>query len=178
MINVAVTRFIRVLVIACAICMASQAFAAEPSSPIITVEIADVGKSGELAALLAAKGYTTVIPPRNIWVVDQQSNCAVWIGKNVPLDMLRVVLPEAIRFNSYLKFFYLVGDRGEKPPAKIDNTIHVGGSIEAALAKKLNVIEQKELLDALEKAKSIDELHRYLHERNRPKPSATDKPAS
>lgn len=141
-----------------------------------TVEIADVGKSQELAAQLEAKGYRSVVPAKNIWVVDQQSNSSVWIGKNVPLEMLRVVLPEAMRFNPYLKFFYIVGDRGEKPPQAVDDTVHVGGSIEAALVKKLNVIDQKEMLTELEKASSKEELHRFLHEKNKPKPEAA-KPA-
>ena len=144
----------------------------------MTVEIADVGKSSELAALLSAKGYRTVVPPRNIWVVDQQSNCAVWIGKNIPLDMLRVVLAEAIRYNPYLQFFHLVGDRGEQPPETIDNTVHVGGSIEAALTKRLNAIDSRELLDTLGRVNSLDELHRYLHEKNLVSPSATEQPAS
>lgn len=133
-----------------------------------TVEIADVGKGRELAALLKEKGYTTVLPAKNIWVVDPQSNCAVWIGKNVPLDMLRVVLPEAIRSNPYLKYFYVVGDRGEKPPQAVDDTVHVGGSIEAAMVKKLNVIDGGEMLSALDKAADLDALHRYLHEKNKP----------
>lgn len=141
-----------------------------------TVEIADVGENKDLSALLKGKGYTTVIPEKNMWVVDQQSNCAVWIGKDVPLDMLRVVLPEAMRFNPYLKYFYIVGDRGEKPPGAVHNTVHVGGSIEAALVKKLNVIDQQEMLAQLAKVSTIEELHSYLHEKNKPKPSA-DKPA-
>jgi len=150
---------------------------ADSTAPPFTVEIADVGKSQELAALLTAKGYRAVVPAKNMWVVDQQSNCTVWIGKNVPLDMLRIVLPEALRFNPYLKFFYLVGDRGEKPPQRIDNTVHIGGSIEAALVKKLNVIDREELLDTLKKVSGIEELHKYLHEKNIPKPEASGKPA-
>lgn len=142
-----------------------------------TVEIADVGKCRELASQLEVKGYRSVVPAKNIWVVDQQNNCAVWIGKNVPLEMLRAVLPEAMRFNPYLKFFYIVGDRGEKPPQAVDDTIHVGGSIEAALVKKLNVIDQKEMLAELDKASSIEDLHRFLHEKNKPKPEAA-KPSS
>ena len=151
---------------------------AQSAASPITVEVADVGKSHELAALLTAKGYTVVVPPKNIWVTDPQNNCTVWIGRNVPLEMLRVVLPEALRFNPYLKFFYLVGDRGEKPPRKVDDTLHIGGSIEAALVKKLNVIDREELLDTLGKVSGIEELHNYLHEKNLAKPPAADKPAS
>ena len=134
-------------------------------------------KSGELAKLLSAKGYRTVIPQKNMWVVDRQSNCAVWIGKKVPLEMLRDVLPEAVRFNPYMKFFHLVGDRGEQPPEQVDYTIHVGGNIEAAMMKKLNQIDGQELLGVLKKAKDIEELHHYLHDRNSPKEEATEKPA-
>lgn len=168
------TRLIRILVAAFVICTATRAFAVESASPY-TVEVADVGNSAAFAALLSAKGYPTSIPAKNIWVVDQQNNCAVWIGRNVPLDMLRVVLPEAVRFNRYLKFFYLVGDRGEKPPMKVDNTLHIGGSIEAALVRKLNVIDQEELLDTLRAVSNIEQLHKYLHEKNIPS-TAKDKP--
>lgn len=141
------------------------------------MEIADVGKSGELAQQLSAKGYRTIISQKNIWVTDPQNNCAVWIGKMVPLDMLRAVLPEAIRFNPNLKFYHVVGDRGEQPPEQVNNTIHVGGSIEAAMVKKLNQIDNQELLELLKKAKSIGELHQYLHEKNIPREKATEKPA-
>ena len=161
----AATRFFRVLLAVFIISIAARANAAEPASPYL-IEIADVGKSQEFAALLKAKGYATAIPPKNIWVVDVQSNSAVWIGKKVPLEMLQVVIPEALRFNPYIKFFHVVGDRGEQPPEKVDNTIHVGGNIEAALVKKLNQIESRELLDKLAKAKSLDEFHGYLHEKN------------
>ncbi|TGU72388.1 hypothetical protein E4633_08745 [Geomonas terrae] len=143
-----------------------HAAGAEPGKYL--VEIADVGKSGELAASLKEKGYAASVPAKNMWVVDQQSNCAVWIGRNVPLDMLRVVIPEAIKSNPYLKFFYVVGDRGEKPPQSVDNTVHVGGSIEAALVKKLNVIDQKEMLAALNNASDLAALHQFLHEKNKP----------
>ena len=153
----------------------SQAAAADPG---YKVEVADVGKSHDFASLLKGKGYSAVIPAKNMWVTDQQSNCAVWIGKNVPLEMLRVVLPEAIRFNPYLKFFYIVGDRGEKPPQAVDNTLHVGGHIEAALVKKLNSIDQQEMLAQLAKAATLEALHRYLHEKNKPKPEPEQKPAS
>ena len=140
------------------------------------VEVAAVGKSREFASLLREKGFRVEIPAANMWVTDPQSNCAVWIGKNVPLDMLRAVLPEAMRFNPNLKFFYVVGDRGETPPQSVDNTLHVGGNIEAALVKKLNAIDQQEMLAQLGKATTLQELHRYLHERN--KPRQEEKPAS
>lgn len=147
------------------------------SRPPFLIEVADVGKSKEFAALLTSKGYNAVVPAKNIWVVDQQSNCTVWIGKNVPLELLRDVLPEAVRFNPYLKFFYLVGDRGEKPPQRVDNTVHIGGSIEAALVKKLNEIDKNEMLETLKKVSNLEELHKYLHEKNVPKGPLLDEPA-
>lgn len=151
----------------------TKAAGADPGKYL--VEIADVGKSRDLAAMLKDKGYAASVPAKNMWVVDPQSNCAVWIGKNVPLDMLRVVLPEAIRFNPYLKYFYVVGDRGEKPPQAVDDTVHVGGNIEAALVKKLNVIDQKEMLSALDKAEDLSALHAFLHERNKAKKEEKEK---
>ena len=72
-----------------------------------------------------------------------------------------------MRANRYLRYFYVVGERGEKPPGQVDNTVHIGGSVEAALVKKLKVIDREELLDTLAKAGTIDELHNYLKEQNR-----------
>ena len=141
-------------------------YAAEPSATF-TVEIADVGKSKELAAFLETKGIKATFPPTNIRIVDEQNNCAVWIGKNVPLAALQTVLPEAIRLLPYLKFFYIVGERGEVPPEAFHRTIHIGGSIEAALYKKLNVIDRQEFLKTLAAAKTVEELHGYLLEKNR-----------
>ncbi|QXE92233.1 hypothetical protein KP001_06855 [Geomonas subterranea] len=158
------------LVMAVALICAASSLSRAAADTGYTVEVADVGNSRDFVSVLQGKGYSTVIPPKNMWVTDQQSNCGVWIGKNVPLEMLRVVLPEAIRFNPYLKFFYIVGDRGEKPPQAVDNTVHVGGHIEAALVKKLNTIDQQEMLAQLGKAATLEELHRYLHEKNKPKP--------
>lgn len=170
-------RLLTLLVFAFLVCRAGQPVLAAEPAPSCLIEIADVEKSADLAALLKAKGYQTVIPAKNMWVQNQQSNSAVWIGKKVPLDVLRAVLPEAIRYNQYLRFFHVVGDRGEIPPEQVDRTIHIGGHIEAALVKKLNPIDQQELLAQLAKVATIEELHGYLHEKNTPKPEA-DKPGS
>lgn len=163
-------RLLCILATALICCTAPVSGATAQAAPYL-VEIADVTGGQELAALLSGKGITAVITDRNMWMVDQQSNCAVWIGKQVPLELLRVVLPEAMRLNPHLKFFHVVGDRGEVPPARVDQTVHVGGSIEAALLKQLNVVDQKELLDTLERVKTLDQLHRYLHEKNIPRAS-------
>jgi hypothetical protein len=158
-------------IVALAISGMPMAYAAAPSSPY-TVEIADVGKSKELAARLKAKGYSVVIPPKNMRVVDEQNNGAVWIGKNVPLQMLQTVLPEAMTLYPHLQFFYLIGDRGEKPPQKLHNTIHIGGSVEAALLKEMNVVNRKEFLNTLASAKTLDQFHKYLIETNRVRESS------
>lgn len=176
MIDLPVARFIRALFAVAAILTASLAFGADAaSSPEVLVEIADVGKSKELAALLSSKGFKTSILPRNMRVTDLQTNCAVWIGKNVPLEALKVVLPEAMKSNQYLTFFHVVGDRGETPPARVNDTIHIGGSIEGAVIWKLNPIDRKEFLNALSSAKSLKELHAFLHEKNIPKEEKTEK---
>ena len=72
-------------------------YAAEPSAAF-TVEIADVGKSKELAAFLETKGIKATFPPANIRIVDEQTNCAVWIGKNVPLQRCRQLCPKRYAF--------------------------------------------------------------------------------
>lgn len=154
-------------------CTCTHLAFAEPPHPTAIVEVADVGKSKELVAALATKEITAVIPPKNIRVIDEQNNCAVWIGKDVPLETVRVVLNEALPLYPYLKFFYVVGDRGEKPPATIHNTIHIGGSMEAALLKRIPVISQEELKKALASFKTAEELHKYLHEKNIPQEPAS-----
>lgn len=139
-------------------------FAASP--PPFTVEIADIDKGAELARSLQAKGIPAVIHPKNMYVENAQTNRAIWLGRKVPLEVVRVTIREALAFNPYICFVHVVGDRGELPPEKVNNTIHVGGSDEAALAMKLAVIPAEELLQALDRAKSIEDLHKFLHDRN------------
>lgn len=177
MIDPLFARFIRSLIAVAAVLTASLAFGADAApSPEVLVEIADVGKSKELASLLTSKGFKTTIPAKSLRVTDLQTNSAVWIGKNVPLEALKVVLPEAMKSNQYITFFHVVGDRGEIPPEKVNNTIHIGGSIEGAVIWKLNPIDQKEMLDALAKAKTLQELHAFLHEKNIAKEDKDAKP--
>lgn len=179
MTDLPVARFIRSLIVVVAVLTASLAFGADAApSPEILVEIADVGKSKELAATLTAKGFKTAIPAKSLRVTDLQTNSAVWIGKNVPLEALKVVLPEAMKSNQYITFFHVVGDRGEIPPEKVNNTIHIGGSIEGAVIWRLNPIEQKDMLEALAKAKTLQELHAFLHEKNIAKEDPEAKPAA
>lgn len=130
------------------------------------VEVADIEKSAELVTTLKAMGITAVIFPKNIRVENAQTNRVIWLGRNVPLEMARVTIREALIFNHYICFVHLVGDRGEKPPEKVNNTIHVGGSEEAALAMKLAVIPAKELQQIVGKAKTIEELHRSIRAKN------------
>lgn len=174
MMHLSLARLVCVLFVAVTVLSSPLACGAEPF-PQVTVEIADVGKSKELASVLSSKGLKTTIPSRNMRVTDLQTNCAVWIGKNVPLEALKVVLPEVMESNQYLTFFHVVGDRGETPPARVNDTIHIGGSIEGAVIWKLNPIDRKELLNALSSAKSLKELHAFLHVKNIPKEEKTEK---
>ncbi|NTV48774.1 MAG: hypothetical protein HGA20_03945 [Geobacteraceae bacterium] len=156
-----------VLIITCILTTWSpSSVKAEQSPPLFTVEVADIEKSGDLVKNLEAKGIKAVIFPKNIRIENAQTNRVIWLGKNVPLEMARVVISEALIFNPYICYVHLVGDRGEVPPEKVHNTIHVGGSEEAALAKKLNPIPAKEIQQALDKAKTIEELHRFIHDKN------------
>lgn len=139
---------------------------AEQPPATFVVEVADIEKSGELVKTLQAKGINAVIFPKNIRIENAQTNRVIWLGKNVPLEMVRVTFREALAFNPYICFVQVVGDRGEIPPEKVHNTIHVGGSEEAALLKKLAVIPKAELLQTVDQVKSIEELHRFLHEKN------------
>lgn len=139
---------------------------AELPSATFIVEVADIENSGELVKTLRAKGIAAVIFPKNVRVENAQTNRVIWLGKNVPLEMARVTIKEALIFNPYICYVHVVGDRGEKPPEKVNNTIHVGGSEEAALAMKLAVIPAAELQQALDQAKTIEELHRFFHDKN------------
>lgn len=134
------------------------------------VEVADIDKSGDLVKTLKEKGISAVIFPKNSRIENAQINRVIWLGKNVPLKIARTTIREALIFNPYICFIHLVGDRGEKPPEKINNTIHVGGSEEAALAMKLAVIPAKELQQILDQAETIEELHRFIRAKNGVKP--------
>jgi hypothetical protein len=142
------------------------------------VEVAEIEKSANLLKVLKKKGIPAVLFPKNAQVVNEQTNRAVWIGKNVPLNMVKTTLLEAMKIYPYLCYFHVVGDRGEAPPEKVHNTIHIGGSTEAALAMQLKAFDQTEMIKTLATVTTIEELHRYLHEMNRiPEPAATTKPA-
>ncbi len=137
---------------------------------IFIVEVADIDKSGDLVKTLKEKEINAVIFPKNSRIENAQINRVIWLGKNVPLEIARITIREALIFNPYICFIHLVGDRGEKPPEKVNNTIHVGGSEEAALAMKLAVIPAKELQQILDQAESIEELHRFIRVKNGVKP--------
>lgn len=156
-----------ILIITCILtaCSSTSKKAEQPPATFI-VEVADIDKSAELVKTLQAKGINAVIFPKNMRIENAQTNRVIWLGKNVPLEMVRVTFREALLFNPYICFIHVVGDRGEKPPEKVNNTIHVGGSEEAALLKKLAVIPAAELLQALDQAKTIEEFHRFLHDKN------------
>jgi len=139
---------------------------AEPPLASFTVEVADIDKSAELVKTLQAKGFNAVIFPKNIRVENAQTNRVIWLGKNVPLEMARVTIREALIFNPYICYVHVVGDRGEKPPEKVNNTIHIGGSEEAALVMKLAAIPAAEIQQALDRAKTSEELHRFFRDKN------------
>ncbi|MCM2358208.1 MAG: hypothetical protein NDI77_08660 [Geobacteraceae bacterium] len=139
---------------------------AEPPPATFIVEVADIEKSGELVNTLKARGIAAEIFPKNIRVENAQTNRVIWLGKNVPLEMARVAIREALIFNPHICYVHLVGDRGEKPPERVNNTIHVGGSEEAALAMKLAVIPAADIQKALDQAKTIEELHQFFHDKN------------
>ena len=160
-------RITPLLIITCVLAAWSSTPAkAEPPPATFIVEVADIEKSGELVKTLQAKGIAAVVFPKNIRIENAQTNRVIWLGKNVPLEMARIAIGEALLFNPYICYVHVVGDRGEKPPEKVNNTIHVGGSDEAALAMKLTVIPTAEIRQALDQAKTIEELHRFFHDKN------------
>ncbi len=151
------------------------AHADQPPAATFRVEVADISKGADLVRILQSRGIAAALVPPNDQVIDEQNNSAVWIGRNVPLDTVRTTLREAMRVYPHLTYFYVVGDRGEAPPERVHYTIHVGGSIEAVLVMKLNPIDRQELANRLATATTVEELHRYLHERNRVQGTATER---
>lgn len=139
---------------------------AEQIPATFTVEVADIAKSTELVKALQAKGINAVIFPKNMMITGEQNNRAVWLGKNVPLKMVRETLTEALRIFPLICYIHVVGDKAEKPPAKVHNTIHIGGSTEAAVAINLAAIPAKEIRQILGQAETIEELHRIIRAKN------------
>lgn len=170
-------RLLPVLLLLIAGLLPATPVLAKEGSASYVVEVADIGKSGELLKALKNKGIPAVLLPKNRQVFDEQTNCAVWIGKNVPLDMVKTTLLEAIKVFPHLKYVHLVGDRGEVPPEKVHNTIHIGGSTDAAIAMELRAFDQAEITKTIVSVKTIEELHRYLHDMNRVPPPAKPKSA-
>jgi len=128
--------------------------------------VADIPGGAQLAASLKSQGWVVAVPPKNMRVVDGQTNCVVWIGRDVPLETLRRVLPEALLAFPHLKFFHVLGDRGEQPPPQAHRTVHIGGSIEAALVMELKAVDPMDMKRQLATAASAAELHRFLHDWN------------
>lgn len=139
---------------------------AEQPTATFTVEVADIAKSAELVKALQAKEINAVIFSKNMMITGEQNNRAVWLGKNVPLKMVRETLNEALRIYPLICYIHVVGDKGEKPPVKVHDTIHIGGSTEAAQAINIAAIPTKELRQMLGQAKSIEELHRSIRAKN------------
>lgn len=139
---------------------------AEQPSTVFTVEVAEMAKSADLVKVLQSKGINAVIYPKSMLITDEQNNCTIWLGKNVPLGLVRETLTEALRIFPLILYIHVVGDKGEKPPEKVHNTIHIGGSIDAAQSYNLAIIPARELQQALDKAKTIEELHRFIREKN------------
>jgi hypothetical protein len=151
---------------------------AKKNTATYVVEVADIEKSAYLVEALKKKGISAVLFPKNAQVVNAQSNQAVWIGKNVTLNIVKTTLLEAMKIYPSLIYFHVVGDRGEVPPEKVHNTIHIGGSSDAALAMELRALDQAVMKKALAEVKTIEEFHRYLHEMNRvPERAATPRSA-
>jgi hypothetical protein len=75
----------------------------------------------------------------------------------------------------------VVGDRGETPPARVNNNIFIGGHIDSAMGIwKLNPIDHADVLKVLASAKTLQEVHAYLHEKNIPRedpPATKSEPA-
>lgn len=156
-----------VLIITCILTAWSSIPAkAEQPPATYTVEVADIAKSAELVKALKAKGINAVIFPKNMMITGEQNNRAVWLGKNVPLKMVRETLTEALRIFPLILYIHVVGDKGEVPPEKTHNTIHIGGSVDAAQAINLAMIPAKELQQMINQAKTIEELHKSIRAKN------------
>lgn len=171
------TRLLLILLflITCFVLPTPSVFAKKKTATFV-VEVADIGKSADLLKVLKDKGIQAVLFPKNTQVINEQSNQAVWIGRNVPLSIVKTTLLEAMKIYPHLRYFHLVGDRGEVPPEKVHNTIHIGGSSDAAIAMELRAFDQAEITKTTVSVKTIEELHRYLHEMNRvPAPPAKPK---
>jgi hypothetical protein len=151
---------------------------AKNNTATYVVEVADIEKSADLLKVLKSKGIPAVLFPKSAGIVNEQTSRAVWIGKNVPLSIVMTTLLEAMKIYPYLCYFHVVGDRGEAPPERVHNIIHIGGSGEAAQAIELKAFDQAVIKKALAEVKTIEELHRYLHAMNRvPEPAANTTPA-
>jgi hypothetical protein len=154
------------LVSACAPTVTAVSRPATPP-PAVKVEVIDIPKGADLVATLKAKGINAVLYPKNERIVGEEQNRVIWLGKNVPLDVLRTTMDETLRVFPLMNFLYVVGDKGELPPEDRHYSLFIGGSTEAALFMKLTVIPVDKLKEVLATAATIDDVHRFLHDWNR-----------
>jgi hypothetical protein len=157
--------FITLLLSACA--QTRPVISAPAAAPPIRVEVVEIPRSTELVAALKAKGIDAVIYPKNERIVGEEQNRVIWLGKRVPLDILRTTMDETLRIFPLMNFLYVVGDKGEIPPEGRHSIIHIGGSTEGALFMKLTVIPVDEMKRVLTTAATIDDVHHFLHDWNR-----------
>ncbi|PJZ41684.1 hypothetical protein CH370_09585 [Leptospira kmetyi] len=111
---------------------------------------------------LLKKGFFISIYQSNYFKVDSvQDSSAIWLGKNVPLEIAKEVIVSASQHSQHLKYIHISGDQSGEPPLFVHDQIFIGGSTSTAKEYKLKEIKTTEF-KSIESFKTIDELHSFV----------------
>jgi len=130
--------------------------------------ITPLPKFKQFITILKQKGYNfkiyKPIPP--IQELEDNNTInesrAIWLGKNIPFNISKEVITDAISFYPHLQYIHISGDLREDPPARIHDNIFIGGSTSTAIEDyKLYPISEDFILK-ISKLKSKDELYKLI----------------
>ena len=91
---------------------------------------------------------------------------AIWLGSEVPLEIAKVVIKEAYKFYPDLKYIHISRDivRRESPPDYVHKQIFVGGSTRTAKERYGLKVLTKSDFDQINKFKNLNELHEFIRD--------------
>jgi len=88
-------------------------------------------------------------------------NEAIWLGRNVPIDITKKVISLAHQFYPELKYINISGDDRTELPDYIHNEIFIGGSTRTAIERKSKPLEALDF-QKINSFDTIDELHKFI----------------
>lgn len=126
--------------------------------------ISNLYRSEEFVNKLSEMGYNAeiynVFDKSNKPYVDNRSHAAIWLGKDVHIDIVKDVISLAIEFYKHLKYISISGDLNT-PPDRIHDQIYIGGSTDTAHRYGLIEFSREDFKKLLD-TDTIEEMHKII----------------